>query len=85
LTFGRGGAIILDNKVAYEHIIKQRYDGRDLSIKPWHEQEVFEVGYHYKPTIEDAELGLKLLSNYKPVDKKLVYPDLRNITIGRRT
>ena len=58
LQIGRGGAILLDDKRAYDDIIRMRYDGRDLNISPWAEQKVFKVGYHYKPSIEDAIQGL---------------------------
>ncbi len=84
LHIGRGGAILLDDKKAYEEIIRMRYDGRDLNTLPWETQKVFRVGYHYKPTIEEAELGVALLEGLKenPVEPKFVkYPDLRTITI----
>jgi len=84
LQIGHGGAILLDNKQAYEVMIKQRYDGRDLNISPWNTQKTFQLGYHYRPAIEDAERGLELLEQYKsaPEQPKFVqYPDLRNITI----
>ena len=84
LQIGRGGAILLDDVVAYDTILAQRYDGRDLTISPWETQQVFRVGYHYKPTIEEAVRGLELLEDVKvnrpkpiPVD----YPDCRKITI----
>jgi dTDP-4-amino-4,6-dideoxygalactose transaminase len=84
LHIGHGGAIILDDKQAYDTIIRMRYDGRDLNITPWQEQKVFLVGYHYKPSIEDAEQGLTLLQGLKehcPSPKEVLYPDLRTITI----
>lgn len=84
LHIGHGGAILLDDKAAYNKIIRMRYDGRDLNIKPWEDQKEFTVGYHYKPSIEDAVQGLALLEGIKefPVTPKFVqYPDLRNITI----
>jgi dTDP-4-amino-4,6-dideoxygalactose transaminase len=84
LHIGRGGAIILDDRAAYDAIICMRYDGRDLNIKPWVEQKEFRVGYHYKPTPEEAQKGLALLEGLRehcpepiPVD----YADLRTITI----
>jgi dTDP-4-amino-4,6-dideoxygalactose transaminase len=84
IQIGRGGAILLDDKVAYQTMLAQRYDGRDLTISPWHEQKVFMVGYHYKPSIEEAMRGSELLKGYavypaKPLHVK--YPDLREITI----
>jgi len=84
LQIGRGGAILLDDKVAYKTLIQQRYDGRDLTIKPWSSQKEFRVGYHYKPTIEEAVTGLELLKNLTEIQQRpkyVEYPDLRNITI----
>ena len=81
LQIGHGGAIILDNKEAYGILLRQRYDGRDLSIAPWAVQKTFMVGYHYRPAIEDAEIGLEKLSAVNELPKYHSYPDLRNITI----
>jgi dTDP-4-amino-4,6-dideoxygalactose transaminase len=84
LHIGRGGAILLDDKEAYDAIICMRYDGRDLNISPWQEQKEFTVGYHYKPTPEEALQGLSLLhglKEYCPPPKFVQYPDLRTITI----
>jgi dTDP-4-amino-4,6-dideoxygalactose transaminase len=84
LHIGRGGAILLDDKKAYDAIIRMRYDGRDLNISPWQEQKEFRVGYHYKPTPEEAAQGLALLQGIRafPVTPQFVpYPDLRTITI----
>ena len=84
IAIGRGGAILLDDQEAYKSLISMRYDGRDLNTKPWQDQKVFNVGYHYKPTIEEAIRGLELLKQLridKPIPKKVQYPDLRQITI----
>lgn len=84
LAIGRGGAILLDDSNAYNTLIKMRYDGRDLSINPWIEQKEFCIGYHYKPTPEEAAKGLMLLEKLKidkPVPKKVQYNDLRQIKI----
>jgi dTDP-4-amino-4,6-dideoxygalactose transaminase len=81
LNIGHGGAILLDDEFAYKKLIRQRYDGRDLSVSPWQDQQVFEVGYHYRPTIEDAERGLELLPSVDPKPKYKEYPDLREIII----
>ena len=84
LHIGRGGAILLDDAEAYQTILQQRYDGRDLTIAPWESQKTFRVGYHYKPTIEEAEQGLALLEGIKelnPEPREVLYPDLRLITI----
>jgi hypothetical protein len=61
-----------------------RYDGRDLNISPWVAQQEFEVGYHYKPTPEEAVQGLALLQGLRefcPPPRPVAYPDLRTITI----
>lgn len=84
LHIGRGGAILLDDAEAYKTMLAQRYDGRDLTIAPWESQKIFHVGYHYKPTIEEAHLGIALLEGVrenKPAPIFVPYPDLRNITI----
>jgi dTDP-4-amino-4,6-dideoxygalactose transaminase len=82
LQIGRGGAILLDDKAAYDAMICMRYDGRDLNIQPWIAQQQFRMGYHYRPTIEEAERGLELLSQYQSQSpQKVEYPDLRTITI----
>lgn len=81
LQIGRGGAILTDDVEIYDQLSQQRYDGRQLEISPWQEQQVFKVGYHYKPTTEEAELGLKLLPNVNEPPQFVAYPDCREITI----
>jgi len=81
LQIGHGGAILLDDKEAYGFLLQQRYDGRDLTVQPWQEQRVFKVGYHYRPTIEDARIGLEKLFFVNEQPKYHEYPDLRDITI----
>jgi dTDP-4-amino-4,6-dideoxygalactose transaminase len=81
LEIGRGGAILLDDQRVYESLIRQRSDGRDLSISPWESQKVFEVGYHYRPTIEEAQRALELLPSVDQEPKYHEYPDLREIII----
>jgi dTDP-4-amino-4,6-dideoxygalactose transaminase len=81
LEIGRGGAILLDDVVAYDTMLHQRYDGRDLSVTPWQNQMTFKVGYHYKPTIEEAEIGLTKLPLVNKITKYVEYPDLRKVTI----
>jgi dTDP-4-amino-4,6-dideoxygalactose transaminase len=81
LEIGHGGAILLDDYQAYCTIIKQRSDGRDLSVSPWEDQQVFELGFHYCPSIEDAVKGLELISKFDQTIIYKQYPDLRKITI----
>ena len=82
LAIGRGGAILLDDESAYQALLRMRYDGRDLTIRPWIEQREFRVGYHYRPTIEEAQRGLELLGQYQSQPpREVVYPDCRQISI----
>jgi len=81
LQIGHGGAILLDDKEAYGILLQQRYDGRDLAIAPWQAQRTFMVGYHYRPTIEDARIGLEKLYFVNEPPKYHEYPDLRDIEI----
>jgi dTDP-4-amino-4,6-dideoxygalactose transaminase len=81
LDIGRGGAILLDDQQAYETLIRQRSDGRDLKITPWESQKVFEIGYHYRPTIEEAVQALEKLPSVDQEPKYVEYPDLREIII----
>ena len=81
LEIGHGGAILLDDATAYRTLLRQRYDGRDLSISPWQNQQEFIVGYHYRPAIEDAVKGLKMLPTIKPQNQQVAYPDCRKIHI----
>ncbi len=81
LSIGRGGAVLTDDVEVYDILIQQRYDGRDLNISPWEKQKIFRVGYHYKPTIEEAVKGLELLPDVDQEPKYKEYPDLREIII----
>ena len=81
LQIGRGGAILLDDSDAHKILSEQRYDGRNLAITPWQDQKVFRIGYHYRPTIEEAEKGLQLLPKVDGRSKYISYPDLREIRI----
>jgi len=81
LSIGRGGAVLTDDVEVYNTLKQQCYDGRDLSISPWQDQKVFKIGYHYKPTIEEAVKGLELLPNVDQEPKYKEYPDLREIII----
>lgn len=81
LEIGGGGAILLDDPAAHSVLLEQRYDGRNLAIAPWSNQHLFRVGYHYRPTIEQAELGSRLLEQYQPAHTLHKYSDLRKIKI----
>ena len=84
LTIGRGGMILLDRKDQYEQLLKMRYDGR-TDDKPWAEQDIDTIGYHYYMTPEQASLGLEKLAIAKLLEPKLWsykdYPDLTKMKV----
>ena len=57
LNLGRGGMILTDDEYASEQLKKMSYDGR-LPDKPWRNQNIKTMGYHYYMTPETAERGL---------------------------
>jgi dTDP-4-amino-4,6-dideoxygalactose transaminase len=81
LQLGRVGAILLDDKKAYNKLSMMRSDGRDFHIQPWPAQKTFNIGYHYCPTLELCELGTRLLPTVDQEPKFVEYQDLRNINI----
>jgi hypothetical protein len=78
LQLGKVGAILTDDVAAYRHFSRQRADGRDLHI-PWESETELILGWHYCPTLESCERGLKLLPTIVPQNQTAVYPDLRKI------
>jgi dTDP-4-amino-4,6-dideoxygalactose transaminase len=81
LSIGRGGAVLTDDVEVYDVLKHQCYDGRDLTVSPWENQKIFRVGYHYRPTIEEAVTALELLPTVDQEPKYKQYPDLRDIII----
>lgn len=82
LDNGRGGAILLDNKTDYDELIKMRYDGRDLNVTPWVNQQNFKLGYHYKMNPEECIRALEKFKSYKEqLPIYVEYPDCRKIKI----
>lgn len=81
----RGGAVLLDDPIAYEKLKRMRFDGRDLTIIPWKDQEEFELGFHYELTPDECIRGNEKLSeyikkaNFEP--QKVYYPDCRTLSI----
>jgi hypothetical protein len=86
LNLGRGGMILLDDLTDYEKLIKMSYDGRTRD-KPWAEQQVDTLGYHYYMTPETAQLGLEKLETAKISPAKIwnqdCYPDISKLPIFR--
>jgi dTDP-4-amino-4,6-dideoxygalactose transaminase len=80
LELGKGGAILLDNVEAYKELSMMRSDGRDLHINHWQTQTTFKPGYHYCPTLELCNEGIKKLSVTNSV-QDVAYPDCRLLNI----
>jgi dTDP-4-amino-4,6-dideoxygalactose transaminase len=79
LSLGRGGAILLQNKEDYDILKKMSYDGR-TSNKPWIEQNIDIVGYHYYMTPETAKTGIEKLSSlYHSIPKIWCYSNYPNL------
>lgn len=87
LSLGRGGMILLDDEKDYNDLVKMSYDGR-IRSRPWAEQNIFSIGYHYYMTPETAQLGIdkfETAKNQKPIiwDYSL-YPDLKSLPVFKR-
>ena len=60
LSLGRGGAILCPTLQDYTTLKQMAYDGR-TDDKPWAEQNIKQLGYHYYMTPETAQLGIEKL------------------------
>ena len=87
LSLGRGGIILMDNKVDYISLKKMSYDGR-LPNVPWRDQDIDTVGFHYYMTPETAQLGLdKLQTAIDTSPRQWVvtdWPDLTEMQIFKK-
>ena len=87
LSLGRGGAILLQNREEYDILKKMSYDGRDLS-KPWADQNIDTIGYHYYMTPETAMLGIEKLSDVRNLPPREWtfenYPDLKKLSVFQK-
>lgn len=81
LQLGKVGAILTDDRDAYQLFSRQRSDGRDLHI-PWETETDLVLGWHYCPTLTSCQLGLELLPETAPQCQTAVYPDLRKIPLN---
>ena len=79
LQLGRTGAILTDDPQLYDTVSRWRSDGRDLRVLPWQSQQTFGTGYHYCPTLESCDTGLKKLHTADTEPKYHHYPDLRTL------
>lgn len=81
LSAGRCGAILLDDQAAYWHLSRMRSDGRDLSVSPWINQQIFTQGWHYCPTLETVARVRELLPHVTPQCQTRNYPDCRKVSV----
>lgn len=86
MEIGKGGCILTDDPLVADRANRMRYDGRDIfKYKPWVEQKIFEVGFHYYMKPEEAVEGLNLLESRTFVsqcEEHFNYPDCRLIEIA---
>lgn len=84
LSLGRGGVILCDDPERARILKMMSYDGR-IPGKPWAEQDIEILGYHYYMTPETAELGINKLVTAIKTDPKvwsnIDYPDLSNMKV----
>ena len=84
LSLGRGGMILLDDLEQANTLRKMRYDGR-TDDKPWAEQNVDTIGYHYYMTPETAQQGIDKFVDAEMAEAKewssKDYPDLSKMKV----
>jgi hypothetical protein len=77
----------LDNYESYKELKKMVYDGR-TSEKPWMEQNIDTIGYHYYMTPEVAETGIHKFSKISEKQTKkwgyLDYPFLPDMEVFKK-
>ena len=76
--------ILTDNERDYHQLQRMVYDGRDMT-KPWAEQDITTLGFHYYMTPEIAMEGSR---KFPMVEKMQTqswswedYPDLSKLTV----
>lgn len=84
LGLGRGGAVLCSSPDEYVNLKKMTYDGR-FGNKPWANQDIATIGYHYYMTPETAQMGLDKLpvvaqKEWRKWDWR-DYPNLTNMTV----
>jgi dTDP-4-amino-4,6-dideoxygalactose transaminase len=63
IPIGRGGAILTDDKEAYDFLKLASYDGRDLTSDYTSADHIKSHGWHYYMTPEDAARGIILMDS----------------------
>lgn len=85
LPIGRGGAVLCDDKDAYEWLKKARFDGRSEGVAPVEDFDMI-LGNHYYFTPPQAAQGLMLMAAMKERNEPIAwdsYPDLSKLPIFR--
>jgi len=81
ISIGKGGAIMTDDKKAYDWLKAASYDGRDLH-KPYEEDDINAIGWHFYMTPEDAARGILLIDQSpswnEDTGSSKTYSDLSN-------
>ncbi|MDB3973995.1 DegT/DnrJ/EryC1/StrS family aminotransferase [Alphaproteobacteria bacterium] len=84
INIGRGGMILTNSEDSYKDLTKMSYDGRERD-KPWRDQNISSIGYHYYMTPENAEIGINIFNNKFDMTPKLWtykdYPDLSKMNV----
>lgn len=80
IPIGKGGAILLDDKVMYEALRRMRHDGRDSSKSVEDDAENIILGYHMNMTPDNAAKGLLLLNQLSEIYTLGSYKDYPDIS-----
>jgi len=85
LNIGHGGAILCNNRGEHHVLKRMAYDGRDLNVTPWENQQRWYLGYHYNMRLEDAAKGIELMQHpdkLSSIESQIkTYPDCSKISI----
>lgn len=80
IKIGKGGAILLDNKDAYEKLKRMSWDGRNPAIPVSEDINNIILGYHMNMIPDDAAKGVLLLNQYNFNENDIkCYNDYPNI------
>jgi len=79
LGIGKGGAILLDNKEAYDTLKRMAWDGRDSSVSVINDMHITH-GYHMNMIPDDAAKGVLILNQLPEKTKQGTYKDYPNIS-----
>ena len=87
IPIGRGGAILTNDKKAYEWLKMARYDGREIR-KNYMKNKYKILGWHYYMTPEDAARGIILMDRTPEINKDIAgsnnYSDLSKFKIFKK-